>query len=125
MDISLFKRLAEASPHAIVSLKAQYRMNADVMAVCNSLIYEHRLYCATKAVSSAKLLLPNYYSRLTSMRQHGSNSILLMNIINPDNSVVFLDTDLLYDNHADILPTSSNHNEFSMNHGDATNSNEV
>ena len=42
MDISLFKRLAEAHPDAVTWLDTQYRMNDDVMAIANTLEYERR-----------------------------------------------------------------------------------
>ena len=47
MDISLFKRLSERHPHAVVSLEHQYRMNQDIVELSNTLIYEQRLKCGT------------------------------------------------------------------------------
>ncbi|CAM9489174.1 unnamed protein product, partial [Phaeothamnion confervicola] len=38
MDVSLFRRLAEAHPGAIQELSIQYRMNADITHLCNALI---------------------------------------------------------------------------------------
>ena len=42
MDISLFKRLAEAHPDAVTWLDTQYRMNDDVMAIANTLEYDRK-----------------------------------------------------------------------------------
>lgn len=44
---SLFKRLSEAHPKAVVSLPVQYRMAADIMALPNALIYGDALRCGT------------------------------------------------------------------------------
>ncbi len=60
MDISLFKRLSERHPHAVISLEHQYRMNQDIMELSNTLIYEHRLKCGTQGVASAVLELPDW-----------------------------------------------------------------
>jgi DNA replication ATP-dependent helicase Dna2 len=51
MDVSLFKRLSEAHPQAVVNLEFQYRMNADIMLLSNTLVYNHRLRCGTPAVA--------------------------------------------------------------------------
>ena len=60
MGISLFKRLSERHPHAVISLEHQYRMNQDIMELSNTLIYEHRLKCGTQGVARAVLELPNW-----------------------------------------------------------------
>lgn len=60
MDISLFKRLSERHPHAVVSLEHQYRMNQDIMELSNTLIYEQRLKCGTRSVARAVLELPDW-----------------------------------------------------------------
>lgn len=60
MDVSLFKRLSEQHPHAVVSLEHQYRMNQDIMELSNTLIYENRLKCGTLDVAKAQLQLPNW-----------------------------------------------------------------
>ena len=60
MDVSLFKRLSERHPHAVISLEHQYRMNQDIMELSNTLIYEHRLKCGTEGVARAVLELPDW-----------------------------------------------------------------
>ena len=57
MNESLFKRLIRAHPQAAVPLTAQYRMNADIMTICNVLIYEHRMTCANDTLAHARLSL--------------------------------------------------------------------
>lgn len=60
MDISLFKRLSERHPHAVISLEHQYRMNQDIMELSNTLIYEQRLKCGTEGVARAVLELSDW-----------------------------------------------------------------
>lgn len=57
MDVSLFKRLCEAHPNAVVNLEYQYRMNSDIMLLSNTLIYNHRLRCGTPTVAEVSYLL--------------------------------------------------------------------
>ena len=124
MDISLLKRLVEAHPEATICLTAQYRMNDDIMILCNTLIYESRMTCATPAIAFARLLLPSFPLALSSdnnsKKNSNSNSISISNSnsgqnilkmisnnksdrdwllhsINPGNSVVFLNTDTMYE----------------------------
>jgi DNA replication ATP-dependent helicase Dna2 len=59
MDISLFKRLSECHPHAVVHLEYQYRMHKHIMLLSNALIYENRLKCATREISETLLDLPD------------------------------------------------------------------
>lgn len=60
MDVSLFKRLSERHPHAVVNLEHQYRMHKDIMLLSNTLIYEHRLKCGTEETAERLLDLPNW-----------------------------------------------------------------
>lgn len=88
MDISLFKRLGETHPEAVVCLATQYRMNDQVVELCNSLIYEHRLSCGNEQVARARLKLISSPSSDTfdvfSWRSRA---------IDPSKSVIFLNTD--------------------------------
>src|SRR6188768_1561157 len=38
-DVSLFSRLCDAHPEAVANLAMQYRMNEDIMALSNELVY--------------------------------------------------------------------------------------
>ncbi len=58
MDESLLKRLNEAHPEATSCLKDQYRMNEEIMAICNVLIYENRMCCGAPEVAKQRLHLP-------------------------------------------------------------------
>lgn len=104
MNVSLFKRFMEAHPDAVCSLTAQYRMNQDIMSVCNALIYEHRMQCALPAVATARITLPHpqliptpRQMRPTSHAPQG-RSDWLYGILQPNPAVVFLNTDNLASN---------------------------
>jgi len=57
MTVSLFRRLSEAHPQAVSALQCQYRMCADIMSLCNALIYGNRLRCGSHEVATAQLTL--------------------------------------------------------------------
>ncbi|KAF8528420.1 Dna2-domain-containing protein [Hysterangium stoloniferum] len=59
LDVSLFKRLVDAHPQAVVDLVYQYRMNSDIMLLSNKLIYSGRLRCGSKTVAERAFVLPN------------------------------------------------------------------
>lgn len=58
MSESLFRRLCEAHPASLQRLSYQYRMNGDVMALCNDLTYSGRLRCGNARVGAQRLVLP-------------------------------------------------------------------
>jgi DNA replication ATP-dependent helicase Dna2 len=57
LDVSLFKLLSEKRPESVTSLTFQYRMNEDIMALSNKLIYEGRLKCGSEEVARQVLSL--------------------------------------------------------------------
>ncbi|KAI9438474.1 Dna2-domain-containing protein [Lactarius indigo] len=59
LDVSLFRRLSEAHPHAVVELTQQYRMNSDIMLLSNKLIYGDRLSCGNQKVANQSLIMPD------------------------------------------------------------------
>ena len=59
LEVSLFRRLSDAHPAAVVDLTHQYRMNSDIMVLSNKLIYSDRLKCGSEAVANQTLKLPN------------------------------------------------------------------
>ncbi|TPX18862.1 uncharacterized protein E0L32_011477 [Thyridium curvatum] len=82
LDISLFKLLSDAHPDSVVNLEHQYRMNEDIMALSNTLIYQGRLKCGTESVRSRTLDVPDmdalrrfhYTDAATFMRFSSSSS---------------------------------------------------
>jgi DNA replication ATP-dependent helicase Dna2 len=45
-------------PQAVAKLTFQYRMNADIQLLSNTLVYRHSLKCGSDAVASSALTLP-------------------------------------------------------------------
>ncbi|KAI7871258.1 DNA replication factor Dna2-domain-containing protein, partial [Spinellus fusiger] len=58
---SLFSILAQAHPQTLVCLEHQYRMNKEIMGVCNALIYDNKLKCGNASVA-------NRYLRIFAMK---------------------------------------------------------
>ncbi|TFJ86018.1 hypothetical protein NSK_002838 [Nannochloropsis salina CCMP1776] len=98
MGESLFSRLSQAHPQAVQCLTFQYRMNGDIMSVCNSLAYANQLQCGDDSVANAKLELPRF-DRLRILRADGACEVQigktgwLEESFAPHRSVLFLDTD--------------------------------
>lgn len=84
MGTSLLERLALAHPNAVVELKEQYRMNADIETVANTLFYNHRLHSSC-AVAAARLDL--------SCDNLENVPGWICSAVQPAASVVFVDTD--------------------------------
>lgn len=94
-DVSLFEHLSERHPHAIVSLRHQYRMNAEIMLLANELVYGGRLRCGTDAVARSRLVLPSLATFHSSHAESAPNcsQCWLAKVLDPNAPVVFLDTD--------------------------------
>jgi DNA replication ATP-dependent helicase Dna2 len=119
MDVSLLKRLTKAHPQAVSHLNTQYRMNEDIMFLCNTLIYEHRMVYGNEIVARARLDL------LYCNRQRQG---WIQDCLNVSRNVIFLNTDLLDDNiTSDANDNTSNNinNEKIDNNSIVVNVNEV
>ncbi|KAL3693543.1 hypothetical protein R1sor_007194 [Riccia sorocarpa] len=86
MARSLFQTLSEAHPQSICALQNQYRMCSDIMALSNSLIYGGRLRCGSSDVANGCLHLSSPCTTLPAW---------LLQVIQPEHRVLFLDTDKL------------------------------
>ncbi|KAF4566186.1 Tripartite DNA replication factor [Pleurotus pulmonarius] len=100
LDISLFRRLSEAHPHAAIDLVYQYRMNKEIMTLSNELIYNNRLMCASGEVESRSLKLPNpgYLQSIHNGKspcRQGGQSCWLDRLLSESCKAIFVDTDLL------------------------------
>jgi len=97
MGVSLFHRLSEAHPGAVVHLQSQYRMNDDIMHLSNTLIYNHRLRCGSTAVANRSLNVPVQGLAALSkvLGVSDPSSSWLLQLMDPNRRVVFLDTDAL------------------------------
>lgn len=106
LDVSLFRKLSEEHPEAIVSLGLQYRMCEDVMSVANRLVYSGRLRCGNEAVAERKLRLPLAHEAL---RAVGAPSTapqpgceLAARVLDAASCVLFLNTDFLGPSAQDV-----------------------
>eukprot|EP00730_Choanoeca_flexa_P018031 TRINITY_DN8742_c0_g1_i3.p1 TRINITY_DN8742_c0_g1~~TRINITY_DN8742_c0_g1_i3.p1 ORF type:complete len:1308 (+),score=258.03 TRINITY_DN8742_c0_g1_i3:39-3962(+) len=88
MGISLFKRLSDAHPSALVKLSAQYRMNDAIMDLANKLFYRGLLTCGSDQVAQSRLSVP-FRDTLVDMATLPS---WIQAAINPNQSVLFMDT---------------------------------
>lgn len=52
---SLFRRLCEVHPEAMITLSKQYRMAAEIMGLSNELVYSGSLSCGSDSVASQRL----------------------------------------------------------------------
>ncbi|KIK37375.1 hypothetical protein CY34DRAFT_92854 [Suillus luteus UH-Slu-Lm8-n1] len=97
LETSLFRRLSEAHPHAVVDLTSQYRMNEDIMLLSNKLIYADRLRCGSEEVAKRTLVVPN--ECMSGTLDPGmclcEESCWLRYLLSESCKVVFIDTDHL------------------------------
>ncbi|KAL1745905.1 DNA replication factor Dna2-domain-containing protein [Schizophyllum fasciatum] len=96
LEISLFRRLSDAHPDAVVDLAHQYRMNSDIMALSNTLIYSNRLRCGNEEVANRALVLPNP-AFLDALHDDpaGAEQCWLRALLAESCKAVFVDTDAL------------------------------
>ncbi|KAF8554816.1 Dna2-domain-containing protein [Imleria badia] len=97
LDVSLFRRLSEAHPHAVVDLTHQYRMNEDIMLLSNRLIYGDRLRCGSEAVAKRSLTLPDK-TFIDDLRGSGGclcdeGTCWLARLLDENCKAIFVDTD--------------------------------
>ncbi|KAL8500568.1 hypothetical protein ACS0TY_020227 [Phlomoides rotata] len=91
MSVSLFCRLSEAHPQAIAALHCQYRMCAAIMELSNALIYGNRLRCGSTQIQNAKLK----YKCSAPAPAPAPAPAWLMEVLNPNQPVIFVNTDSL------------------------------
>ena len=95
MNKSLFRRLSDAHPAAVVDLNEQYRMNEDIMTLSNKLIYSDRLRCGSPEVASQglKILSRNYLARLHPNSTCDRRDCWLDRVLDDGCKAIFIDTD--------------------------------
>jgi DNA replication ATP-dependent helicase Dna2 len=86
MDTSLFEVLSAAHSGAVVTLSTQFRMNKDITALANVLVYKGQLTCGSPDTEARRLHAPRFPAGAPA----GS---WLARACDPAHSVVFLDTD--------------------------------
>ncbi|KAJ2063529.1 DNA replication endonuclease-helicase Dna2 [Coemansia sp. S146] len=109
LGTSLFKRLCEAYPMAVVRLEYQYRMNADIQRLANNLIYDGHLRCGSLKVANQRIrysvdpaiaiqsLAPKEVESPISPGEATSSVDLswVVDVLDPARGAVFIDTDKL------------------------------
>ncbi|KAJ6501059.1 AAA domain-containing protein [Mycena vitilis] len=97
LDVSLFRRLTDAHPTAVVNLTHQYRMNEDIMTLSNRLIYKDRLRCGSDAVATQRLALPDpgFLCDIHIGRSCHPGGCWIRHVVSESCSTVFVDTDAL------------------------------
>ncbi|KAJ2689466.1 DNA replication endonuclease-helicase Dna2 [Coemansia spiralis] len=108
LGTSLFKRLCEAHPMAVVRLEYQYRMNTDIQRLANNLIYDGHLRCGLQTIANQQIHytvdpaiaiqnLPP--SETESQVQPGKAAAVdlswVVDVLDPARGAVFIDTDKL------------------------------
>ncbi|GAA5886249.1 hypothetical protein JCM6882_001581 [Rhodosporidiobolus microsporus] len=88
LDVSLFKRLSDAHPTAVVNLAHQYRMNEEIMLLSNELIYDGKLKVGNVEVGKQRLTLPAE-EKLEELPEWEKE------VVDPSRSVLFVNTDAL------------------------------
>ncbi|KAI1798471.1 Dna2-domain-containing protein [Ganoderma leucocontextum] len=95
LDVSLFRRLSDTHPEAVVDLTHQYRMNSDIMLLSNKLIYSNRLKCGSDAVASQSLKLSreNFLEVLHTRSTCRDAHCWMGKLMSESCKAVFVDTD--------------------------------
>lgn len=98
LDVSLFKRLGDVHPEAVVYLTRQYRMNESIMQISNHLFYHGQLKCGNERVAKQVLALPHKSSALDELHADEANSCSrdvcwLADLVHERRQAVFVDTD--------------------------------
>ncbi|XP_072032876.1 DNA replication ATP-dependent helicase/nuclease DNA2-like [Amphiura filiformis] len=88
MDESLFQRLALHRPESSIQLSLQYRMNSAIMDISNALVYDGKLQCGNESIAKGTLDIP-HWDRL----QQNFPEKWFLQVLNPSNTVTFLNTD--------------------------------
>jgi DNA replication ATP-dependent helicase Dna2 len=94
----MLKRLADAHPNKVAQLTLQYRMNEAICSLCNEVAYKGKLRCANNNVTNGKLQLDGFPAALAKIKvdwKPGSGVGWLLQVINPNKGVIFVDTDPL------------------------------
>ena len=90
--VSLFRIFSENQPHALVTLRTQYRMNKEIMKLCNELVYSNRMRAGNAFSAQNKIHFPN----LKILDQfHELHSSWIRPILKPEPAVLFINTDTI------------------------------
>lgn len=117
MDVSLLKHLLDAHPQAASTLTIQYRMHADIMSLCNTLIYDNLMSCGSAEVAACQLSfrsdqlaqsIPLPASSASALGpSSGVRQDWLYLAMQPERAVVFLNTDHVIQRSPSLTASSS------------------
>ncbi|KAJ2610640.1 DNA replication endonuclease-helicase Dna2 [Coemansia sp. RSA 1365] len=102
LGTSLFRRLCEAHPQAVVRLELQYRMAEGIQCLANNLIYDGHLRCGSLEVARRRIsytVSPNdaiqSWPFTASRPSHGASWDMdwAVAALDPAHAAVFIDTD--------------------------------
>lgn len=80
---SLFRRLCEFHPEAMISLSQQYRMSSEIMRLSNELVYSGSLSCGSDEIANQRLV--------TSLSAMEGKASWLQATLDQSRAVIFLD----------------------------------
>ncbi|KAL0227725.1 hypothetical protein RCL1_003868 [Eukaryota sp. TZLM3-RCL] len=103
---SLFCYLGHNHPNSIVTLPLQYRMNQQIMDLANHLIYSGQLKSLEVKVIRGKIELQNFNSFCQANIYHW-----ICKILDPNLSIIFLDTDAVGENESIVQNSVVNYAE--------------
>jgi DNA replication ATP-dependent helicase Dna2 len=92
LDVSLFRVLSERYASATVELELEYRMNDDIVAVANALVYNGALRCGDERVAQARLHLPHLSARPRAAASFAHLDDWLERLLRAETTAAFLDT---------------------------------
>lgn len=90
LPTSLFRQLCENHPHALVTLRTQYRMNNEIMRLCNELVYSQRMRTGNALEANKTIFFPN--SKILD-EFHPFHKEWIEKVLHTTPSVIMLDTD--------------------------------
>ena len=90
-NVSLFERLRKAHPTTVISLKKQYRMAEDIMALANELVYKGELEFGNERTLKQELFVSN--EKLNEIKKNCPASSWLQSLVNLDVRTLFVDMD--------------------------------
>ncbi|KAJ2850866.1 DNA replication endonuclease-helicase Dna2 [Coemansia brasiliensis] len=103
LGMSLFKRLCDAHPLSVVRLEFQYRMNADIQRLANSIIYDGHLRCSSLQVADRRIQYKRPLNEAVRLLAHSyhkpsmptENFAWAIKALDPQHGAVFVDTDAI------------------------------
>ncbi|XP_041474076.1 DNA replication ATP-dependent helicase/nuclease DNA2-like [Lytechinus variegatus] len=104
MDESLFQRLVSAHSSSAMSLSLQFRMNSEIMAISNHMVYDGAMRCGNEAVAKGTVSLPYW----DAWCEESCEDAWLEDAVDPKTVVSFLNTDQACGPTDEASPSNTN-----------------